>query len=279
VPQRILLLALLLFCLGGITPAEQQPPPPDAAVDALIQRSGLDAQLVHFEAAMQRGITDAHASQQQVAPEDLRRMRRAVASAYAPSSLRAALRAEIAGRLTSAEIAAALAWLDSPTGRKLTALEEKAASPDAQQRLESAARGGIPPLGDERTRTLTRLIQATRADDVAVSVLIETAIGLNQGLAPQGAGSSEATLAALRRELESERAQLVAELHQQTFAAFAVVYADATDAELAALLSFARSPAGARYHDVTSRAFASTLAQAARRLGGALAAPAWPDPI
>ena len=87
------------------------------------------------------------------------------------------------------------------------------------------------------------------------------------------------SLADLRSEMEAERARLVAELHQQTFAAFALVYAEASDAELAALLAFARSPAGARYHDGTSRAFASTLAQAAKRLGGALAAPAAPDAI
>jgi hypothetical protein len=278
VPRRILLLALLLFCLGGVPPAEQQPPA-DAALDALIQRSGLDAQLVHFEAAMQRGITAAHASQQQVAPEELKRMRQAVAIAYAPGSLRVALRAEIAKRLSSAEIAAALAWLDSPTGRKLTALEEKAASSEAQERLESAARSGIPPMDAARTQTLNGLIRATRADEVAVSVLIETAIGLNEGLALYGAETPEPTLATLRRELESERAQLVAQLHQQTFAAFALVYAEATDAELVALLVFATSPAGARYHDVTSRAFANTLAQAARRLGGALSAPASLDPI
>jgi hypothetical protein len=278
-PRRILSLALLLLCLGGITPAEQQPATPEASLDALIQRSGLDAQLVHFEAAMQRGITAAHASQQQVAPEDLRRMRRAVASAYAPSSLRGSLRAEIAKRLSSAEIAAALAWLDSPTGRKLTALEEKAASLDVQQRLESAAQSGIPPQSAARTKMLNRLVQATRADEVAASVLIETSIGLGEGLALYGPESPEATLATLRREMESERAQLVSQLHQQTFAAFALVYADATDAELAALLAFATSPAGARYHGVTSRAFANSLAQAARRLGGALAAPASLDPI
>ena len=122
-------------------------------------------------------------------------------------------------------------------------------------------------------------IRLRRADDIAVSVLIETAIGLNEGLARFGAEDTVATPGTLRREMESERAQLVAALHQQTFAAFALVYADATDAELAALLAFATSPAGARYHDVTSRAFASTLAQAARRLGGALAAPASLDPI
>lgn len=276
-PRVSFSLAVLLLCLAGVTGAE--PRPAQAPLDALIQRSGLDAQLVHFEAAMQRGITLAHASQRQLEPAELTRMRKAVAHAYAASSLRTALRAELAKRLTAAEIAAALAWLDSPTGRKLTALEEKAATPEAQQRLESAAQRGIPPLGDARTKTLHSLVEATRADEVGVSVLIETAIGINEGLALFGIENPGVSVASLRSELEAERARLVVELHRQTFAAFALVYAEASDAELAALLTFARSPAGVRYHDGTSRAFAKTLALAAKRLGGALAAPAAPDSI
>jgi hypothetical protein len=271
-----MLSAALLLCLGGSAGAE--PIPAQVPLDALIQRSGLDAQLVHFEAAMQRGITLAHESQRQLAPAELQRMRKAVAHAYAASSLRPALRSELAKRLTAAEIAAALAWLDSPTGRKLTALEEKAATPEAQQRIESAVQRGIPPLGEARTKTLHSLVAATHADEVGVSVLIETAIGINEGLALFGAGDTGVSLANLRSEMEAERSRLVAELHQQTFAAFALVYAEASDAELAALLAFARSPAGVRYHDGTSRAFAHTLALAAKRLGGALAAPA-PDSI
>jgi hypothetical protein len=275
--RRILAVACLLFCLGGVTRAE--PMPAAEPIDALIQRSGLEAQLVHFEAAMQRGITSAHQSQPGLPPEQLSRMRKAVAHAYAPSSLRPALRAALAKSLSRAEIASALAWLDSPTGRKLTALEEDAATPAAQQRLEAAARRGIPPLAAERAETLHGLVEATRADQAAASILIETAIGINEGFALFGPEGSDTTVATLRREMESERAELVAELHEQSFVAFALVYAEATDAELAALLRFSRSPAGARYHDVTSRAFASTLAQAARRLGGALAAPAAPADI
>jgi hypothetical protein len=274
-PPVFFLLAVLLLWPGWTAGAE--PRPAQAPLDTLIQRSGLDAQLLHFEAAMQRGITLAHASQRALPPAELDRMRKAVAYAYAASSLRPALRAELAKRLTAAEIAAALAWLDSPTGRKLTALEEQAATVEAQQRLESAARRGIPPLGDARTRTLHSLVEATRADEVGVAVLIETAIGINEGLALFGVENPNVSLADLRSELEKERARLVSELRQQTFTAFALVYAQASDAELAALLAFARSPAGVRYHDGTSRAFASTLAQAAKRLGGALAAP--PDSI
>ncbi len=68
-------------------------------------------------------------------------------------------------------------------------------------------------------------------------------------------------------------------MHEQSLIAFASVYAGASDAELAALLAFARSPAGARYHAASAFAFESTLTQAARRLGGALAAPAAPSGI
>jgi len=267
----------LLLCLASVARAE--PMPASEPLDALLRRSGLDAQLVHFEAAMQRGITAAYQSQRQLPPEQLSRMRKAVAQAYAPSSLRPTLRSALAKSLSRAEIAAALAWLDSPTGRKLTELEEKASTPEAQERLEAAARRGIPQLGAGRTQTLHGLIKATRADEAAASILIETAVGINEGFALFGPESSSATVADLRRGMESERAKLVEELHAQSFVAFALVYADATDAELAALLRFARSPAGARYHDVTARAFASTLAQAARRLGGALAAPAAPADI
>jgi hypothetical protein len=273
--RRILAVACLLFCLGGVTRAE--PMPAAEPIDVLIQRSGLEAQLVHFEAAMQRGITSAHQSQPGLPPEQLSRC--GPWPAYAPSSLRPALRAALAKALSRAEITAALAWLDSPTGRKLTALEEDAATPAAQQRLEAAARRGIPPLAAERAETLHGLVEATRADQAAASILIETAIGINEGFALFGPEGSDTSVVTLRREMESERAELVAELHEQSFVAFALVYAEATDAELAALLRFSRSPAGARYHDVTSRAFASTLAQAARRLGGALAAPAAPADI
>ena len=272
-------LAVLLVCLAGAALAGTQTQAGREPLDALIQRSGLDAQLTHFEAAMQRGITTAHATQRTLASEDVERLRKAVASAYSAQSLRPVLRAELAKTLSRAEIAAALAWLDSPTGRKLTALEEKAATPEAQLRLEAAASGTGPAVAPARARILHDLIRATRADEVGASLLIETAAGVTEGAALFSPGDPSAAVEAARRELEARRGEVVAAMHAQSFIAFALVYAEASDAELAALLAFARSPAGAHYHDATSRAFERTLAQAAKRLGGALAAPAAPAGI
>lgn len=276
-PRRIHGLAVLLVLLAGAAHAGKRPG--GEPVDALIQRSGLDAQLTHFEPAMQRGISEAHATQRQLASEDVSRLRRAVASAYSASNLRPMLRAELAKTLSPAEISAALAWLDSPTGRKLTALEEKASTPEAQRRLETASHGNAPTVSAARTRILHDLISATRADETGASLLIETAVGVTEGAALFSSGKPSTDVAATRRELEARRSEVVAAMRDQSFVAFALAYAPASDAELTALLRFARSPAGVRYHEVSARAFASTLAQAAKQLGGALASPAAPAGI
>jgi hypothetical protein len=270
-------IAALIVLLAGASFASARPA--DEPLDVLIQRSGLATQLSHFEAAMQRGITTAHAMQRTLASSDIDRLRKAVASAYSASSLRPVLRAELAKTLRREQIAAALAWLDSPTGRKLTALEEKASTPEAQQRIEAAARRGPPAVAPARARILHELITATRADEVGASLLIETAAGITEGAALFTPGDPSAAVAAMRSELEARRSEMLAEMHEQSFVAFALVYAPASDAELAALLAFARSPVGAQYHAASARAFERTLAQAARRLGGALAAPAAPAGI
>jgi hypothetical protein len=266
----ILLVLLAQAAVAGVRPEAE-------ALDALIQRSGIDRQLTNFEAAMQRGITAAHATQRTLASEDVNRLRSAVASAYSASSLRPVLRIELAKTLTPAEITAALAWLDSPTGRKLTALEAKASAPEAQARLEAASHGGgAPSVTPARARILHELISATQADKMGASLLIETAAGVSEGAALFSQDGPSAITAAARKELEARRSELVAAMHEQSFIAFSLVYAEASDAELSALLAFARSPAGAHYHAASARAFESTLTQAAKRLGGALAAPAAP---
>ena len=275
--RRRLGIAVLALLLAGAALAKNEPG--GEPLDLLIQRSGLDAQLTHFEAAMQRGISAAHGAQRKLASEDVVRLRKAVATAYAANSLRPVLRSELAKMLSAGEIAAALAWLDSPTGRKLTALEEKASTPEAQQRIEAAAKGRKPAVAPARARILHELITATRAGEVGASLLIETAAGVTEGAALFTPGDPRAAVAETRRELEASRGEIVAAMHDQSFIAFALVYAPASDAELSALLTFARSPVGVKYHTASARAFERTLTQAARRLGGALAAPAAPAGI
>jgi len=269
-PRRRLALPLGLVLLAGAALAGPQPG--SEPIDRLIERSGLAAQITNYQAAMQAGIDSAHAMRHEIGSANVEQLRRAVAYAYSASSLRPVLRSELAKRLTQKEIAAALAWLDSPVGRKLTALEEAASTPEAQQRIARVVRAGALDVAPGRAQTLHALIRATHAAEVGASLMIQSAIGIWEA----SGNSTPDFTAALRRELEARRSEIVAEMHQRSFGAFSVVYASASDAELAALLAFARSPAGAKYHSASASAFQSTLVQAARKLGGTLAVPAAP---
>jgi hypothetical protein len=252
-PRRSHGLAVALVFLAGVAFAGT--PPAGEPLDELIQRSGLDAQLTHFEAAMQRGITEAHATQRKLASEDVSRLRKAVAGAYSASSLRPVLRAELAKTLSAAEIAAALAWLDSPTGRKLTALEEKAPGPGAATaRVGGQARS--PRLGAARTKTLHGLIRP-RGPAGRGQRPDETAIGINEGWPCLAEG-----LACARGPAEPDgggRATLVAGTSRPSPPSPRLRRRHRCGAR--GPIAFARSPAGARYHD-------GTAAFAARRAGG-----------
>jgi hypothetical protein len=267
--SRGLVLACIL--LGAVARAEPTARP--GTLDALIERSGLDTQLARFQALVQQDVTHASSQGTALSETELARLRRAVATAYAPAGLQRALRVELARQLDGAEIAAALAWIESPTGRKLAALERQASTPEAQASFEERANRVVPALGPGRRELLDGLIRATRADELGASLLIASSLGVAEGFAQLQSPAPRPPRDVLRRQLESRRAQIVAALRNQYFRGFAVVYAAASDAELEALLAFARSPLGARYHAASFRAIENVLAGAARQIGGAVASP------
>jgi hypothetical protein len=274
---RILALAFALIGVAasaGSSPAAQPDVRPHSdgdALDQLIERSGLGRQLGEFQAAMHQGIDQVRMQDPSFDAARLKRVRTAIDRVYAPNRLRPRLRQEMQRMLSEADIRAALAWIDSPVGRHFSQLEQRATEPARQQRLMEVLQRGTPPaLPRARSQLLHELIIATRTDEFGASLVIESAAGTAEGIAGSSSDANRAVLG-MRASLETRRAALVQQMHAQSYAVFAVSYAEASDAELQALLRFARSPEGSRFHLYTSQAFEAAAAQAARELGADLA--------
>jgi hypothetical protein len=274
---RLLVPAFALIGLAASAPAEPAPQPdtrPQGNVDALdqlIERSGLDRQLGEFRAAMHQGIDQARVHDPSFDGARVKRVRTAIDRVYAPSRLRPRLRQEMARMLSDADVRAALAWIDSPVGRHFAQLEKRATEPAQQQRLMDALQHGPPPMSKARSELIHQLITATRTDEFGASLVIESAAGTAEGIAGSASDARQA-VRGMRASLEARRQALVEQMHLQSYAVFAVSYAEASDAELQALLRFARSPEGSRFHLYTSQAFETAAAQAARELGADLSA-------
>jgi hypothetical protein len=241
----------------------------------LIERSGLYRQLGEFHASVRSGADRAHKVNPRMTAADVQRLRASIDRVYAPDRLQPRLRAELQRMLSPADIVATLAWIDSPTGKRLAELETKASSASARWRLEQALEKGPPKLPEKRSRILNELITATKTDEFAASLAIESAVGIAEGIT--GAARDSEPLRNMRDRMEAERAKMVKQLHAQTYAIFAIAYEQAKDEELEQLLHFARTPEGARFHLYAAQAFETAAAQAAHDLGTEMrAVPASP---
>lgn len=268
---RSLAFALALLAMPVAAQAETSPAAaPADRIDQLIARAGLERQLYEFQSAMQEGISQAHAANPTLDARQLSRLRTSIDRVYSASRLRPRLHAELARMLSPGDIDAALAWIDSPAGRRIAAIEAKATTPEQRQRMMAALQRGAPATSQTRRELIDQIIRATRTDEFGASLVIESAAGIAEGISQSAPPERRAAARGVRSQMESERASLVSQMHAQSAAVFAVAYADATDADLQALLRYARSPAGARFHMYAAQAFETTAAQAARDLGSDL---------
>ena len=253
-------LAFTLGCLCASARAETD----DALLDRLIERSGLQGKLVQLEAMMRRG-TDELAARNPRMTDYFARVRLANARAYAPTRLQPILRQELEGELSRADVEAVLARSDSPAELRLAALARQATSPADRARIEAAlASGHRQVLEPRRSELLHELVRAARVDELSAALLIAASVGAADGYAEGAPASSRATVQQMRRGMDSDRPALVAAMHEQNVAAYGLVYADATDADLEDALRFARSEAGERFYRVSTRAFEATAERAAR---------------
>jgi hypothetical protein len=259
------LIAALIACAGLASPGLGAAADP---VDELMQKSGLWKQIGEFEPTMQAGIAQSQPGGKPLDEDALRALRRAAAAGYAPERMRAAVRAQMARELAPRDIREVMAWLSTDLGRRITAAEEKASEPAQAQRLADAGARMLAKMPRSRRALLERLVTATRAAEFNASLLIDTTVGVMRGIelvTPQDGDNpgAEEVIAGI----EARKPALIEAMRAESAAAFAVAYESLRDADLRKYVRFAESPLGGRYHDVTSRALESALADGAQEMG------------
>lgn len=259
--RAALALGLVLAALAGPARAE------DALHDELMRASGLWRQVAQFEPLLQAGL--AEAAREAGAGIDWQALGDAAARAFAPERVRAVVRATLAKELSAADARASLDWLHSEIGRRITAIEETAGEVEETRRREEIAAQVLAGLPPERADRLARFARATSVGEYAFRVQLGMAVAIGRGIAAaKGAGTGE--VEAVRRGLEAQKAQILPQLERQAVADMAVVYGPVSDRDLDAYIAFAESPAGRRYHAVSTRAIEAALTQGAEALGRAL---------
>ena len=267
---RALAFSLALVGLHGAALSQVAKP----VAEELMRKSGLWEQLGSIAPQMEAGAGAAmDQSGTKLSPEELKRLSQAFVTAYSPMHLRATALSVLTAQLTAADVAALQAWYNSPAGKAVTRLEEAASTGTAD--LQTRVQAGTKVLSAStaaRRALLTQVAKVTRASEASVDIMINTAVGVQEGLAKVAPKGTKATVKELRATLEQQRPQMVKNFDSAMVALFAATYESLDDDALSRYVSFLKSPAGRAYTEVSLRAMDRAFVEAAQGLGRSIPA-------
>jgi len=265
---RTALLALVLLGMQGFALAQVG----KEVAEDLMHKCGMWAQLGSISNQMDTALlADAKRRGKPMSEQERQRLTVAIQTAYAPARLRSSALAGMQKSLDPALVDELSRWFNSPLGKTITALEEKSAS-TIEESGKLARRGAeaFTHASPARQELIKRIVQVSRAPEVAVDILIDAAIGIEQGIASTEPARVGPSFSEMSARLEKQRPQMLENYTGLITAEFTLTYASLNDAKLKRYAEFLSGEAGTRFTDITLRTFESTLSQAARDFGRGL---------
>jgi hypothetical protein len=241
-------------------PESERAPRAQVSLDQVLEASGVRTQLNGLTARLAR---EFGAPEGRVSARDQAAIQYVVATRLSGDRVFRLLREDLARRVDGARLQAKGAWLATPLGRRIAALEARDGSVDADARVAAFARA-LPanPPSARRRELVERLDWVTGASDVSAQVVA----GIAGSVARAGAAAAPAEQRTPARYIESQVAELrvrAAEaLRESTVVSLLSTYRDLSDDELELYVTFESSEGGRWYNQVLRQALVHALQRA-----------------
>jgi hypothetical protein len=227
-------------------------------LDNLLDLSGLKAQLQSLTAGIRAQFLRAHRRQ---SGQDRITIDRIVAERFAAETLHARIRLEFQRNLEPGRLEKALAWYDSPLGKRIV----------GQELAALIAAGGQEAIADlERNRPSARRLELIeRLDegggasettvDVTVAIVRSLTVAFQPGL-PAVAGLSRVEL---DKQITQARNRTLGDMRRLCRVSMLLAYRGLSDDELEQYVQFVESDAGQWYMSVMNSALLAAVGTAA----------------
>jgi hypothetical protein len=238
-----------------------------ATADEVLEMSGVKPQLAVAPVKM----AGEFKPRRPLNAEDAAALEAILARNFAADRLFTQIRSEFKRRADGKKLAEVAAWLRSPLGQKITALEVAAGlEADAGQRMVAFAPGGRGGPAAARVALMERIDWTAGVTDGALESMLAVAramaMAINRALPPD----ERQPVAQIERHMQQLRGQSRAKLAQSTITFMLYQYRSLDDDELQQYADFLASDAGRWYSSTMSKAMNRTVAVAAQRTASEL---------
>jgi len=256
--------SLVLSSCAFIRRGEQADP---KLVQELMVRSGLDKQLEQYPRMIQSGLEQyrKNAELQNYTDEEFAELLRHVQIAYGPEKLKDSVQRGVSGGMSDADLRPVLAWLGSPTGEKITRLEENASTPEAfaeSQTIADALRND-----PARVDLIQKLDRAMKGTESAIRSTQYTNTALLTAVYAEYPPGSRPSAEEIDELARSSTEMFRRQLKQVALRYFLYTYRSLSDVEIDQYMAFCGSDAGKKYIEVGHAALNNAMLQAGRELG------------
>jgi len=242
------------------------PQPPARVLDDLLERSGLRVQLESLTAGIRAQFLRAHRRQ---SSQDRITIDRIVAERFAAGALYARIKVEFQRNLESGRLEKALAWYDSPLGKRITGQELGAL----------VANGGPEAVADlERDRPSSRRIELLErldaggaASETTVDITVAIVRSLTRAFQPSLPAVADLTPGQLDQQIAQARNRTLEDMRRACLVSMLLAYRDLSDDELDQYVRFVESETGNWYMGVMNSALLAAVNGAAESTAAELA--------
>jgi Domain of unknown function (DUF4124) len=242
---------------------EREPVPPapvavpPATVDELLEASGLRVQLAGLTVRL---AVELRPPEGRVSSHDLATIQRVVATTLAADRVYRLVRDEAARNADTATLRAQAAWLVTPLGRKVAALERRDAGVEADARIAAFTKSlAANPSSPRRRELIERLDWVSGASEVS----LEIGAAVTGSVARAAAATAPPVLRTpahhVERHVTEARARAAESIRESTLAAMLYTYRDLSDDELAQYVTVESSDLGRGYNRLMRRALVRVL--------------------
>jgi len=251
------------LCMAGENKPDSRP------IQALMSKSGLNKQLEQLAPMVQVGMAQQNQQSEALPPETMSELSGLAAIAFDAATLKEKVQKHIQAKLAETDIQAALAWLRSPLGEKITKLEEDASTPAAYAEMQNMA----DKLGGNagRVALAKKLDSAVKATETGVAVALNTQIALIAAMTSRMSPENRPTMDNIEKELSKSRGQIQSAVEQSALLSILYTYRSLSDAEINKYIDFANSDSGKKYHTVTAEGVTAAVTSAAHVMGSLIA--------
>lgn len=244
------LLLVCFFLISYVNGADRE------SANELYVKSGLEKQMQDIGPALLAGYKNNYSKSKHHTAHDEKiysNIAQVIESSFAIQAMRETVVTGLMKDMARRDMKLILAWLDSPVGKKITELEERAGSKEGMEATREYI-GNIKKtsVSVERIHLIKDLSSSMNITETTVDITLSTQFALSMTMRKAKKKLSRDDIRRLYEDFKKNGSRIEAMAEHQVHGSLLSTYRTLTDEELLEYVAFAKSESGRKYTSVTS---------------------------